>query len=74
MSLSSYSIEDLQQRGQAGDEEAIAELGRRVMDFDFCLSDTGYCKHKLELHELQNDLASEVPPSCPKCDTWLTEK
>lgn len=74
MSLSLMSIEDLQSQGLAGDEAAILELGRRVLEMDFCMSDTVYCEHRHELRELQNQLDTEIPPQCPKCDHWLTDK
>lgn len=74
MSLSTMSLEELQSHGLAGDQEAILELGRRVLEFDFCMSNTSYCEHRIELKELEEQLDTEIPPSCPRCDQWLTEK
>lgn len=70
--MNSLSIEELQIQGRAGNEEAILELGRRALDMDFCFSDSEYCVHKIEMAELKSELDREVPPSCPKCDHWLT--
>jgi hypothetical protein len=68
-------IETLQRRGRAGDEAALMELGRRVLDFDLCLLNSGirYCEHEHELQALQAKLNTEIPPQCPHCDGWLTE-
>lgn len=67
-------IADLQRRGRAGDQEAIVELGRRVLDFDFCLFGTPhYCEHQHELVELERKLDIEIPEECPSCGTWLTD-
>jgi hypothetical protein len=73
--LSVLDIETLQRRGRAGDEAALMELGRRVLDFDLCLLNTPnrYCEHEHELQALQARLIMEVPPQCPHCDGWLTE-
>ena len=35
MNYSAMTIEELQSAGILGDEKAIVELGRRVLDFDF---------------------------------------
>lgn len=70
----SLTIEELQRRGRIGDSEAILELGRRVLDFDFCLFGTNrYCEHLHSLHELHKKLDCEIPEECPKCSAWLTE-
>lgn len=76
MSLSTLTIEELQSLGQAGDESAILELGRRVLEFDFCLTEQSriYCEHAFELQTLEEHLNAEVPPDCPRCGHWLTEK
>lgn len=73
--LSALDIEDLQRRGRAGDESAILELGRRVLDFEFCLanSEGRYCKHEHDLHALEVKLDIEIPPQCPHCSGWLTD-
>lgn len=73
--LSALDVEDLQRRGRTGDESAILELGRRVLDIDFCLADSGkrYCRHEHDFNELLNKLDIEIPPQCPHCNGWLTD-
>lgn len=75
MSLSTMTIEELQNKGSTGDEEALKELGRRVLDFDFCLIEQSrlYCEHESELQTLEEHLNAEIPPQCPKCSHWLTD-
>lgn len=68
------AIEDLQRRARTGDVDALTELGRRVLDLDFCLfGTTHYCQHEHELHELQRKLDIEIPPECPSCGHFLTD-
>jgi hypothetical protein len=74
MCYTRYTLEELQCLGMTNDQEAIYELGRRALTMDFCLSDVEYCKHKVELLGIQWDLENEVPPQCPRCHGWLTEK
>lgn len=73
--MNTLTIEELQRRGLAGDEAAILELGRRVLDFEFCFGpgEKRYCQHEHELHALQVKLDTEIPPQCPHCDGWLTD-
>lgn len=72
--MMSLTIEELQRRGRIGDQEAIMELGRRVLDFEFCMMGTPhYCEHMHDLHDLQKSLDNEIPPECPKCGTFLTD-
>ena len=63
------TIEDLQRFGRSGDEQSLAELGKRVLDFNFCLfgNDGQYCDHRDELHKLEIELATEPPTDCPHC-------
>lgn len=71
--MRTYSIEELQRIARTGDEDAIYELGRRAIDIDFCLDDGYYCKHALELWELEQALDAEIPPDCPHCGKLLTD-
>lgn len=73
MNLHCLSVEELQRLGRAGDSSAVAELGRRALDMDFCFGDEVYCEHRHELSDLQQALNSEPPPECPHCGGWLTE-
>ena len=70
-SLSHLTIPELQDMNEC--DSAIMELGRRVLNFDFCLNNSKYCVHKMELEELQYALENEVPPECPNCGNWITE-
>lgn len=46
--LGALDIDALQRRGRAGDDSALMELVRRVLDFDLCLLNSGncYCVHE----------------------------
>lgn len=66
-----YSLDELQSMAQGGDTDAMTELGRRVMDYDFCNGTNGcrvLCCVQEELDRVMNDLNSEPPESCPHCD------
>jgi hypothetical protein len=72
-------FEELQSKAEAGDEGALIELGRRVLDWDVHTVDCDgpskrYCKYEVELISLQQDLDTEPPPECPHCGKWITEK
>ena len=79
MSLKHNTIEELQQLGNNGDEAALLELGRKVLDVDFCLVEKHYmnrdrvCTHLNELVKLQSDLDTDIPPDCPHCGKWITD-
>ena len=61
------SIKELQQVG-LDEIAALTELGRRVIDFEFCDEDTKkYCASCEELEQLQRSLEEEMPPYCPHC-------
>lgn len=74
MNYGNLKLEELQYLGMSNDQDAILELGRRALDMDFCMSDKSHCKHSLELIQLQQSLETEIPPQCPHCSGWLTEK
>ena len=71
MKPENLTMEELQHYGQCGDIEILAELGRRVLEFEFCYGDNRYCTHRIELGELKDELQSEIPPECPHCGKWL---
>ena len=62
------TIAELQQVGP-DDEVALAELGRRVLNFDFCLPDdeVKYCYSCDEIRDLRLQLEQELPYDCPHC-------
>ncbi len=47
------AINELQQLGRVGDEAALLELGRKVLDMDFCFGDKEYCESRHELAEME---------------------
>lgn len=74
MHLRTLSIPELQNYAIYGDDAALLELGRRVVnmrihehDYDF------YCEYQFELEELQLALEVELPLECPHCGGWLTD-
>lgn len=73
MDLGALAIEDLQRMGNAGDENALIALGKKVLDFDFCLSDDKFCDHRFELEDIKNALDTEIHPDCPHCGKWITD-
>ena len=63
------SLEELQRVGP-DDDSALLELGKRVVDFNFCTENgirSRYCDSGEELYELKQDLENEMPPDCPHC-------
>jgi len=66
MKYQHLTINELQNYGIAGDEGALAELGRRVLDMTFCY-EKEYCVHEDELESLRCDLDNEIPDDCPHC-------
>lgn len=73
MKYKNHAVEELQTLGALGDTEALIELGKRVLDFDFCLGTNHYCEHFVELDKLNKSLASELPDRCPNCDELLSD-
>lgn len=71
--MNHLTIDELQQYGRLGNEEALLELGRKVLEFDFCMGGKTYCCHMDALVEIQTALEFEMPPECPHCDKWLTD-
>jgi len=67
-------LEELQRAGRSGDEAAIMELGRKVLDMDFCFGEDKYCEHRYAMAELLDHLERDLPPDCPRCGMWLTEQ
>jgi len=72
--LRTLTISELQSYAGAGNDEALKELGRRVVNMriheyhsDF------YCRYKFELEGLQDALEIEIPLECPHCGGWLTD-
>ena len=72
MFYSGMTIKELQSLGVTGDSEALTELGRKVLDYEFDCEEKFYCPHKNELEDLEAALNEEIPPDCPKCGQWLT--
>ena len=72
--MNHLTIDELQQYGRLGNEEALLELGRKVLDLDFCFGEKRYCSNQHDLAMLEYALESEeVPPDCPHCGKWLTD-
>jgi hypothetical protein len=68
------SINELQSYGISGDEEALLELGKRVMNMPINDHDSQlFCEYRFELEELQAALDIEIPLDCPHCGGWLTD-
>ena len=73
---SSLTIEELQCLGVKDDTAALIELGRRVIDIPVH-DHTGnmyFCEAEWELKELEISLNNEIPPECPNCGHFLTDK
>jgi hypothetical protein len=68
-----FSIAELQRHGIAGDQDAIFELGKRVLNLDI-EEDDHMCEFRRELIQLKNDLFFDIPPDCPHCGGWLTDQ
>ena len=66
------TIEDLQRLSRGGDEVAMKELGERIMWMNIIDDNYHECQYRDELDELKQDMA--VPPDCPHCGKWLTDK
>lgn len=64
-----FTIEELQRLGRSGDHKALIELGKAVLEFDFCMTDASkkYCEHLHELKYLEQALDNEFPMDCPHC-------
>ena len=70
MKYDNFCISELQ-TFEATDDRAMAALGRKVLDLQFCESSrTMICKHESDLIDLQNKLDLQ-PPKCPHCGQWL---
>lgn len=65
--LKNITLEELKNNGISGDEDCIIELGRRFLDLPFCHLENDYCKHRVNLEQLESDLENEGPPECPHC-------
>lgn len=71
MNFTNFSISELQSFGITGDEEAITELGRRVLDIRFC-GEAPMCDHEIELADLQDSMCdNEIPEECPHCGKYI---
>ena len=72
MRLGFLTIEELQSRGILNDEDALIELGKRVLNIKFNCNEF-CCEHEYELAELQVALDSELPPECPHCGKFISD-
>ena len=71
MNFTNFSIGELQSFGITGNEEAITELGRRVLDIHFC-GEAPVCQHEIDLESLQDSIDDNViPDECPHCGRYL---
>lgn len=70
-----WTIEDLQRIADV-DDEALKELGRKVINLEIheheILGNT-YCEYVSELQDLKTALDSEIPPECPHCGKCITD-
>lgn len=74
MNFRALSIEELQSYAICGDEEALIELGRRVLYMPINDHDSQlFCEYRFELEALQDALDIEIPLDCPHCGGWLTD-
>jgi len=73
MRFAHLTIVELQSFGRSGDANALIELGKRVLDIEFCFDDNKFCSHRDELSDLQYALENEVPPDCPHCGKWISD-
>lgn len=74
--ISHLTIDELQSAGRSGSLEALQELGRKVLDMNFCYGDlhAARCDHLEDLVSLQFELDCDIPTDCPHCGKWLTDK
>ena len=71
MNFTNFSLSELQSFAITGNEEALTELGRRVLDIRFC-GEEERCMHEIELESLQDSIDDNViPDECPHCGKYL---
>jgi len=74
MDYKHFTFSELQSWGIAGDQGALLELGKRVLDMPTEYDGRDHhCQYKDELEDLRDELDREVPPDCPHCGKWITD-
>lgn len=71
MNVTNLSVGELLRYGEAGEDDALLELGRRVLRMQTCVENGNLCTHEDALQELQFSLENDIPEECPHCGEWV---